>query len=444
MKKIPGPLYNVEFFKERRRRLAQAMPKNSALILFSAPELIRNNDVHHYYRQDSDLFYLTGYEEADTVFVFTPGQEIESTLFVLEKDPLKETWDGFMYGTQGAKEAFQMDQVFDIKDFMEKAPGLLNYADQIFYRTFFNADNDSKVSQILNKVKRNKGRSGLGLMTVADPLSLLGELRVKKSEEEIQMLRKSCQISSEAHVELMKASRPGISERELYGLFLYETMRRGAQREGYAAIVASGYHATALHYKSNDDICNDGELLLVDAGAEYNYLSADITRTFPVNGTFTAVQKAVYNEVLDIQKQMVAAVRPGVSFKELNEKCIELTTESLIRLGLFKQSKEEIIEKRLFVKYYPHGLGHYLGMDVHDVGAYYNSSMTESIKFQPGYVLTIEPGIYIPKDDKTAPPEMRGIGIRIEDDVLVTPEGFEVLTHDCPKEISEIESLMAR
>ncbi len=293
-------------------------------------------------------------------------------------------------------------------------------------------------------MKRNKGRSGLGLTTVADPLSLLGELRARKAEEEIQMLRKSCQISSEAHVQIMRATRPGVSERELYGLFLYETMRRGAQREGYAAIVASGHHATALHYKSNDDICNDGELLLVDAGSEYNYLSADITRTFPVNGKFSSVQKAVYDEVLSIQKQMVAAVKPGIGFKELNEKCINLTSESLIKLGLLKKSKDEIIEKRLFVKYYPHGLGHYLGMDVHDVGAYYNSSMTESVKFQPGYVLTIEPGIYIPKDDESAPPEMRGIGIRIEDDVLVTTEGFEVLTHDCPKEVAELEDIIGK
>lgn len=443
MKKNPGPLYNIEFFKERRRRLAKLMPKDSALVIFSAPELIRNNDVYHYYRQDSDLFYLTGYEEADSVFIFTPGKEAESTMFVLEKDPIKETWDGFMYGTEGAKEAFQMDTVYDIHSFLSKAPEILGSARQIFYRSFLNAENDTKMSEVLNKIKRNKGRSGLGLTTVSDPLSLMGELRVRKSEEEIQMLRKSCQISSEAHVALMKAVKPGVSERELYGLFLYETMRRGAQREGYAAIVASGHHATALHYKSNDDVCQDGELLLVDAGGEFNYLSADITRTFPVNGKFSSAQKKVYQEVLDIQKAMVAAVKPGVGFKELNEMCIDLTTESLIRLGLLKQSKEEIIEKRLFVKYYPHSLGHYLGMDVHDVGAYYNVEMTESVKFEPGFVLTIEPGIYIPKDDLSAPAELRGIGIRIEDDVLVTPEGFEVLTHDCPKEIQEIEELMA-
>lgn len=441
MKKIPGPLYNIEFFKERRRRLAKLMPANSALVLFSAPEMTRNNDVHHYYRQDSDFFYLTGYEESDSALIFLPGQDVESILFVLEKDPQKETWDGFMYGTQGAKETFQIDQAYSIQEFVEKATAVLSGVSQIYYRTFSNAANDERMSKVLNQIKRNKGRSGLGITTIADPLSLMGELRIKKSEEEVQILRKACQISSEAHVALMKAAKPGISERELYGLFLYETMKKGAQREGYAAIVASGYHATALHYKSNDDVCNDGDLLLVDAGAEYNYLTADITRTFPVNGKFTSAQKAVYEQVLDIQKKMVAAVKPGVGFKELNQMCIELISESLIQLGLIKKSKQEIIDQRLFVKYYPHSLGHYLGMDVHDIGAYYNSDMTESVKFEPGYVLTIEPGIYIPKDDETASPELRGIGVRIEDNVLVIPEGFEVLTHDCPKEIDQIEAL---
>lgn len=442
MKKQPGPLYNVEFFKERRRRLAAMMPKGSALVLFSAPELIRNNDVHHYYRQDSDLFYLTGYEEADSIFIFRPGKSPESVLFVQKKDPHKEVWEGFLYGIEGAKEVFHMDGVFENTEFVEKATELLADSEQVFFKSFYSAENDQAMSLVLNQIKKNKGRSGLGLTSILDPSSLLGQLRVKKSEEEMQILRKSCQISAEAHVELMKKVRPGISERELYGLFIYETMKRGAQREGYAAIVASGSHATTLHYKTNDDICQEGELLLVDAGAEYNYLSADITRTYPVNGKFNSAQKEIYSRVLDIQKQMVAAVKPGIGFKELNQMCCDLIVDNIIDLGFIKKSKDEILEKKLFVKYYPHSLGHYLGMDVHDVGAYYTPDLSESIKFEPGYALTIEPGLYIHKNDEAVAPEFRGIGVRIEDDLLVTPEGFEVLTHDCPKEMEDLEALI--
>lgn len=444
MKKIPAPLYNLEFFKSRRERLASLMPAGSALVLFSTPEYFRNGDVHHYYRPDSDLFYLTGFEEAESIFIFRPGKDPETTLFVQKKDPLKETWDGFLYGTEGAKDSFKMDEAYENTEFQEKAISLLSDATQVFYKTFSDEKYDRTMSSVLHQVKKNKGRSGLGILTISDPQYLLGQLRIKKTEEEIQIFRKSCQISAEAHVALMKAVKPEITERELYGLFLYESMRRGAQREGYAAIVASGYHATTLHYKTNDDVCRDGELLLVDAGAEYNYISADITRTYPVNGKFSGPQKEVYEGVLDIQKKMVSYVKPGIGFKELNEKCIDLIAEKLIDLKLCKQSKDEIIEKRLFTKYYPHSLGHYLGMDVHDVGAYYNQTMTESVKFEPGFVLTIEPGLYVPKDDMSVAPEMRGIGVRIEDDVLVTTQGFEVLTHDCPKEILELENIIGQ
>lgn len=441
MKNNPQPLYNLEFFKNRRERLAKMMKSTEVLVLFSTPEYFRNSDVHHNHRQDSSLFYLTGFEEAESIFIFCPGQKFESILFVQKKDPLKETWDGFLFGVEGAKEQFAMDITFENTEFVDKAPELLAHAQTVYTNCIFGSHDSERLNSVLKSVQRKKGRSGLGLMTIADSLNVLGPLRVKKTEEEIQILRKACQISSEAHRAIMKAVRPGISERELHGLFLYETMKRGAQREGYSAIVASGSHATTLHYKTNHDICQDGEFLLIDAGAEYNYMTADITRTYPVNKKFSPIQKEFYQRVLDVQKEMVAAVKPGTHFKELNEKAISLLVDQMIGLKLFKESKDEIISKRLFVKYYPHSLGHFLGMDVHDVGAYYNKDLSEPIPFEEGYVLTIEPGLYVPKDDLSAPTELRGLGVRIEDNVLVTQNAFEVLTHDCPKEIEDIESL---
>lgn len=441
MKKNPEALYNLEFFKNRRVRLAHLMKPNEAMVLFSTPEYYRNADVPHNHRQDSSLFYLTGYEEPDSIFVFCPGQKFESVLFVQKKDPIKETWDGFLFGVEGAKELFAMDAAFENSEFGTHALDILMQANTVYTNADYGSHDGLKLNEVLKKVQRKKGRSGLGLMSISDSVNLMAPLRVKKTEEEIQMLRKSCQISAQAHMSLMKMVRPGISERELHGLFLYEIMKHGAQREGYSAIVASGSHATTLHYKANHDVCQDGELLLVDAGGEYNYLTADITRTYPVNKKFSPEQKDLYQRVLDVQKTMIAAVKPGTHFKDLNEQAISLLVDHMMDLKLLKQPKDEIISKRLFTKYYPHSLGHFLGMDVHDVGAYFKSDLSEPIAFEPGNVLTIEPGLYIPKDDDQAPKALRGLGIRIEDDVLVTSDAFEVLTHDCPKEVSDLEAL---
>jgi Xaa-Pro aminopeptidase len=441
MKKNPEVLYNLEFFKNRRSRLAALMKPHEVLVLFSTPEYYRNADVHHNHRQDSSLFYLTGFEEAGSIFVFAPGQKSESILFVQKKDPLKETWDGFLFGADGAKEQFAMDSAFENSEFGIKAIELMAHAQTVYTNAEYGTKDGVDLNDVLKSIQKKKGRSGLGVMTVSDAVNLMGQLRVKKTEEEIQMLRKSCQISSEGHKAMMKAVRPGMSERELHGIFLYEIMKRGAQREGYSAIVASGSHATTLHYKTNHDVCQDGEFLLVDAGGEYNYLTADITRTYPVNKKFSPEQRDLYQRVLDVQKTMIAAVKPGTHFKALNEQAISLLVDHMIELKLFKQSKDEIISKRLYVKYYPHSLGHFLGMDVHDLGAYYKSDLSDPIPFEAGNVITIEPGLYIPKDDEQAPKALRGLGVRIEDDILVTQDAFEVLTHDCPKEIADIEAL---
>lgn len=440
-KKKPELLYDLSFFKKRRQKLASLMKPHEALVLFSSPKYLRNGDVFHSYRQDSNFYYLTGFEESDSIFVFSPRQNIQSTLFVQKKDPLYETWEGFLYGVEGAKSHFAMDQTFEISEFLERSVDLMFHAETIYFQAFHETSQDRQMEQVIQKIQGKKRRKALGIPHIKDPNFIMGPLRVKKTEEEVEIQRKSCQISAEAHKAVMKACAPGVSERELHGLFLFETMKRGASREGYDAIVASGSHATTLHYKTNHDVCEDGDLLLIDAGAEYHYMSADITRTYPVNKKFNSEQKDLYERVLDVQKKMIAQVRPGIDFKELNTKAIKALVDHLLDLKLLKGSKDQVIENKDFLKYYPHGLGHFLGMDVHDIGAYYLPDLETPVPFEPGYILTIEPGLYIPVEDDQAPDSLRGLGIRIEDDILVTDQGFEVLTHDCPKEISELENL---
>jgi Xaa-Pro aminopeptidase len=278
-------------------------------------------------------------------------------------------------------------------------------------------------------------------LSVHDADELLGELRVIKAEPEIENLKKACELTSQAHVELMKATRPGISERELHGLFVSEVMKRGAAREGYGTIVASGANACTLHYVFNDQTCADGDLLLIDAGGEYKYFTSDITRAFPVNGRFTDAQAEIYSGVLKIQKKIIASVKPGLPFKDLHEMGTELLTDLMLGLGLLSGRREDILKAGDQKKYYPHGIGHFLGMDVHDSGLYFSKEM-EPRKIQAGMTFTIEPGFYIPADDSAAPSKYRGIGVRIEDNILVTSSGHEVMTKNCPKEIPELEKII--
>lgn len=433
------PTANIEECVRRREDL-RTVVKDSALIIPAHSESVRNHDVHHSYRQDSNLFYLSGFEEPESVLIIRPGMTPESVLFVRKKDVNRETWDGFRYGPEAAKDIFKVDETYEIDEIEEKSADLLKDVSSVYYSMFRNSWFDPSFEKIMLEAKRRSGRSGKGVLSIKDVYPLIGEMRLKKSEYELAMLRSACSASAAAHVEMMCHTKPGISERELHGRFIFEVMKRGCAREGYGSIVATGNNACTLHYVFNDDLLKDGDLLLVDAGGEYNFYSADITRTWPVSGQFSEVQKRLYQKLLTLQKKMIAGVQPGVLWADHQHSCIEGLVEIMQEEKLLKGSRDEIIEKNEFRKYYPHGLGHYLGMDVHDAGAYELSGQSRS--FEAGMVLTIEPGIYIPHDDDSVPEELRGIGIRIEDNILVTASGQEVLTPDVPKEIADMESLI--
>ncbi|MCB0370301.1 MAG: Xaa-Pro dipeptidase, partial [Bdellovibrionales bacterium] len=282
--------------------------------------------------------------------------------------------------------------------------------------------------------------TGYGLLSLHDADTFIGEMRLFKSEEELLNLKRACQISAEAHVAAMKFTKPGVSERQIQGHMLNYFYSQNSAREGYGFIVASGNSATTLHYNFNDQICKDGDLLLIDAGAEYNYFTGDITRTFPVNGKFTKAQVDIYQGVLNVQKEIISNLKPGVLFKDLHTQGASLLTDLMLELGLLHGRKEDIIAANAHRKYYPHGIGHWLGMDVHDAGLYYIKGEPRAI--QENMCFTIEPGLYIPESDAQAPAQYRGIGVRIEDNILITSTGNEVMTSDVPKEVSEIESLM--
>ena len=430
------PGYDMSIFRERRQALSQHA-QGSAVIVAAHPEFIRNNDVSHSYRQDSNMFYLTGFEEPESILVFRPGLTPETILFVRPKDVERETWDGFRYGPEGTEREYKVDKAYLISDFDKMIVDLLKPVDRIYYRWNISREFDDKMMNVLDRVRSSMGRTGRGHLPVMDSWELIGELRLKKSAYEIETMRKACEISAKGHIEALRFTKPGVNERHVHGVLVGKFLMEGATREGYGTIVASGAAATTLHYVFNDQPCRDGDLLLIDAGAEYQYYTGDITRTFPVNGKFTPVQKRVYQHVLDIQKKIMSEIKPGMLFKSMQERTIEALTDVMIELGLLKGSRASLIESLAFKKYYPHGVGHWLGMDVHDCGLHVLNG--EPRKLEIGMAFTVEPGLYIPADDLTAPAELRGIGIRIEDNVVVTATGHENLTVLAPKEVSELE-----
>ena len=429
----------IQNFKERRAQLKTKI-SGSALILHSHPEYIRNNDVSHPYRQDSNLFYLTGFEEPESIFIFRPGMSPETILFVRPKDQERETWDGFRYGPSGAASEFHIDQCYLISEFAEKATELLKPVDKIYHQWGIHSEFDHEILKLVQSVRASHGRSGRGVLPIYDARELLGELRLKKSNEELVSIRKACEISAEAHCEVMRFTKPGVTENQLQGVFLGTSMLLGAKREGYGTIVATGANATTLHYVFNDQVCKDGELLLIDAGAEFNYYTGDITRDYPINGKFSPAQKTVYNGVLQVQKKIIDMVKPGLAFQKLQETTIEMLTDLMIELKLLHGNRAELIQNLDFKKYYMHGVSHYLGMDVHDAGLYLVGG--EPRRIESGFLFTVEPGLYIPANDESAPKELRGIGVRIEDNILVTDTGYDNLTLKCPKEISDVETMM--
>ena len=436
------PILDPEVYHLRRRRLANQL-KGAALILPAAKEPIRNHYFHYPYRQDSNLYYLSGFDEPESCLIYRPGQSPETVLFVRSKNPEREIWDGFRYGPEGAKRSFQVDEAYPIEEFEKKAAELLMDVECLYYRLFRNEEFDKKIANVQMTVQGGRPRGGRGLLPVYDPTPVIGELRVIKDEHDLPAMRKTCEISALAHVEVMKATKPGVSERALHGVFLKSIMEQGASYEGYEGIVASGVDSTCLHYVTKEKTLQDGEILLVDCGAEYEFYSGDITRAYPVNGKFSSAQKALYGDVLAAQKRLIQSVKPGhTSLAGLQQLATREMTEIALKHGLLKGSADELIKTRAITKYYPHNVSHYLGIDTHDAGFSVVDGKPRMV--EPGMVFTIEPGFYVPGDDKDAPSDYRGIGIRIEDDILVTNSGCEVMTSKAPKEIEELEALVGR
>lgn len=426
-------------FSDRRDAVLKSM-RPGALILPSARTAIRNNDVEHDYRQDSDLFYLTGFEEPESVLVLSTQRDQKAVLFVRPRDPKRETWDGVRAGVEGAKARYGADEAYPISELGARLPDLLEGCDRIYYelgrdRTFDDA--------VLAAVATTRGRAKLGVVyptEVISPAVLVHSMRLLKAPEELQAMRRAVRISEEAHLEAMKITRPGMREYEVEAAMLGVFRRHGSQRPAYGPIVGSGPNATVLHYRANDRLMQDGEMLLIDAGAEFDYYASDITRTFPVNGRFSPAQREVYEVVLRAQLECIAAIKPGVTLPSLQEIAVQCITAGLVELGIVAGPVEDAIKQELYVPYYMHRVSHYLGMDVHDVGAYFRGGKPNPL--QPGAVITVEPGIYI-ANDAEVPEQYRGIGVRIEDDILVTDDGSEVLSDGVPKTIDEIEALCA-
>jgi len=435
------PIVDAKYTKARRERLSKRAALGQTFIFFSGHAPTRSNDTNYKFRVNSNFFYLTGFEEENAVLVFRPGQSPEAIMFVQPKDPLLETWEGFIFGEEAVKKEFGIDEAYTNSQLEEMLSDLLIDSTDVYFKMGFDDSNDKIVLKSLKQVLRKKGRKGHPMQNIKDPDEHLAKLRMIKSAEEIELMRKTCEISAKAHVEVIKNTKPGTNERYLEGVFFSSIFKDGARAQSYNSIVASGASATTLHYVFNDQECKDGELLLIDAGSEYQYYAGDITRTFPVGKKFSDVQKIMYEGVLKIQKDLIAMVKPGCTFKDLNAASSKALTTLMIELKLLSGSVEENIKSESFKKYYPHSIGHFIGIDVHDIGYYEEGG--GPIPLEEGMMLTIEPGLYVPYDDESAPKEMRGVGIRIEDDILVTSGEPENMTKLVPKEVAELEALKA-
>ena len=431
----------------QRPQLAEFMKRmgpDSVAIVSSAREATRSNDTQYRYRQDSDFYYLTGFDEPEAIAVIAPAHnEHKYTLFVRPRDPEREIWDGRRAGIEGAKEQYGAEAAFPITDFEEKLGEYLNGPATLYYRIGNgNAELDETVIKHIRRLRASARRGTSAPEAIIDTGAIIHEMRLFKSEEEVELMQRAADIGAEGHVEAMRAARAGMKEYEIEALIEYTFRKNGAAGPAYTSIVGGGANATILHYINNDAVLQDGDLLLIDAGAEYGGYASDITRTFPVNGRFTVPQREIYDLVLATQMACVERVRPGAAVDELKTYSIELLTEGMVRLGLLQGDVPKLIEEEKYKQFYMHGLGHFLGLDVHDVGRYHIKD--EARRLEPGMVMTVEPGLYVAPDAENVPEKYLGIGVRIEDDVLVTADGPRVLSNKVPKQPEEIEELMAR
>ena len=431
----------VEEFRARRNRLLAAMGEGVALIQ-TAPEAIRNRDSHYPYRFDSYFYYLTGFHEPESVLVLIAGAEPKSILFCRDKNLEREIWDGFRYGPEAASAEFGFDEAYSIEQLNERLPQYLANQPQFFYSLGVDASWDARVTQWLNQL-REQGRSGLSAPSaIRDVRALVDELRLYKSDFELNIMRDAAKIAAGAHRRAMQAVRPNMMEYEIEAELLHEFYRHGSRSPAYTSIVAGGANACVLHYVANDAQLKNGDLLLIDAGCELNGYASDITRTFPVGGKYSGPQKDLYELVLAAQAAAIDAVRPGAHWNRPHEAALDVLIRGFIHFGLCKGSPEAVLESGDYRRFYMHRTGHWLGLDVHDAGEYKQKNGDWRL-LQPGMTLTVEPGCYVrPAED--VPEHFWNIGIRIEDDVVVTEGASEVLTNNAPKTVFDIETLMAR
>jgi Xaa-Pro aminopeptidase len=428
-------------FKRRRQQLMKMMGKNTIAILPSASELIRNRDAHFPFRQDSDFLYLTGFNEPDAVMVLKPGRKHgEYILFCREKDPEKETWDGRRAGQEGAIETYGADDSFPIDDIDDILPGLLEGTDSIFNIMGSYSAFDKRLIGWVTHI-REQSRSGMHVPSEFVALDYpLHDMRLYKSREELRMMRKAAAINVRAHKRAMQLCAPGKFEYEVHAEFDHEYRRHNADH-AYPAIVGGGANGCILHYTENNDELRDGDLLLIDAGCEVEGYASDVSRTFPVNGKYSSAQRDLYDIVLAAHSAAVKKVKPGNHWNDPHNAAVRVITRGLVSLKLLKGSVPSLIKEKAYRKFYMHRTGHWLGLDVHDVGDYRVGDQWRLL--EPGMVLTIEPGIYIAAHTRGVHRKWWDIGIRIEDDVLVTRQGYEILTDALPRKADEIEAIMA-
>jgi len=429
-------------FAHRRERLLAALPVDSIALIAAAHLTSRNRDAEFAFRQDSDFYYLTGFNEPDAILLLIPGRpEGQAVLFCPPRDPQMEIWTGYRAGPEGCVRDFGMNQAFELEQVDEQLPQLLDGKQRLYYALGSDEALDTRVRGWLNRVRAmaRQGAQAPEELILLD--NLLHEQRLFKSDEELAVMRRAANISAAAHIKAMQACRPGGYEYQLEAEITAHCMREGARFQAYSPIVGAGANGCILHYIDNNAELEDGDLVLIDAGCELDNYASDITRTFPVSGRFSTQQAALYQLVLDVQEACIAAIRPDVPWNDIHDLSVRLLTEGLVRLGLLQGDLESLIEEGAYRRFYMHRIGHWLGMDVHDVGQYKQDGDWRPLK--PGMVMTVEPGLYVAPDDETVAAEWRGIGIRIEDDVVVTEQGCEVLTAAVPKRIADIEALMA-
>ena len=432
---------NTEY-KRRRKHLMQIMGNDAVAILPAALVRMRNRDAEFQYRQDSDFHYITGFDEPEAVVVLVPGREHgEYILFCRENDKKMETWNGLRAGQDGAISKYAADDSFPIDDIDDILPGLLENKEKVYYTMGVHPDFDQQVIKWVNRLRE---QSRMGIHTPSEFVALdhqLHDMRLYKSAAEVKVMRKAAEISAKAHIKAMQFCKPGVYEYQLEAELLHTFMHEGARFPAYSSIVGGGKNGCILHYVENSDVLKNGDLVLIDAGAELECYAADISRTFPVNGKYSKEQRALYSIVLAAQLAAIEQIKPGNHWNEPHEAAIKVITQGLIDVGILEGELETNIEEAKYKDFYMHRTGHWLGMDVHDVGDYKIDD--EWRVLEPGMVLTVEPGLYISADHEDVAKKWHNMGIRIEDDILVTKDGYDVLSKDVVKDPDEIEALMA-